>query len=124
MATITGTITGVTLLRASGSRKTYHVTADFGAYTGSADTAALAAVGATIAAKVRNGKTNTLISAVCVGAGRDTDGQAVHFAGASVQALTVSTDALAGNLATAAGVEVEAATASKGVELAVVVDES
>lgn len=124
MATQTGTITGVSLLRASGARKTYVVTADFPAYTGASDDAKLAAVGAAIAAKTRNGKTNTLRGAICIAAGFDTAAQAVFFEGAAVAALTVSTDDLTGNLTTLADVELTSSTASVGVELAVVVDES
>lgn len=124
MATIAGTITGVTLLRAKDARKAYLVTVDFAAYTGASDDATITGVGAAIAARTRNGKTNTLRSASCIGAGRDTAAQAVHFQGASVAALTVSSDALTGELKTAAGVELTSSTASTGVELCVTVDES
>lgn len=119
MAVINGTITGVTLLRAKGDRKAYLLTADFAAYTGASDTMALLAVGAAIATKTRNGKTNTLRSGACVGAGLDTNAQAV-FTGA----LTVSTDDLTGNLTNAAGTELTTSTAAKGVEVVVVVDEA
>lgn len=123
MATIAGTITGVNVLYSSGlgsaPRKTYEVCVDFGAYTGAADDATIAGVGAAIAAKNRNGKTHTLRSAICIGPGFDTNKQAVYTG-----ALTVSSDALNGNLAVAAGTEITSTTACKGVRLAVVVDES
>lgn len=126
MATISGTITGVAALRSkeSNGRKAYLVTANFGAYTGAADSAALTGVGAAILAKTRNGKTVTLRGAVPMAAGYDTGNQAVYFTGASVQALTVSSDDLTGNLSNAAGTELTSSTASTGVELCVIVDEA
>lgn len=126
MATISGTILGVTELRTKEStgRKAYLVSCSFGAYSGSADTAALAGVGAAILAKTRNGRTVTLRGAVPAGPGYDTAAQAVYFTGASVQALTVSSDDLTGNLSNAAGTELTASTASTGVELCVIVDEA
>ena len=126
MATITGTITGVSEIRAAanGGRKAYTVTADFAAYTGASDTAALATVGATIAARTRNGKTLTLRGAVPVAPGYDTAAQAVFMTGASVQALTVSSDSLTGNLSGLDGTELTSSTACKGVELCVIVDEA
>lgn len=119
MATITGTISGVTLLRANKDRKSYLVSAGFAAYTGASDSAQLSAVGVAIAAKTRNGKTNTIRSACCVGAGLDTAAQSV-FTGA----VTVSTDDLTFNLTNAAGTELTSSTACSGVEIVVVVDES
>lgn len=126
MATIAGTITGVTLLRSKegSGRKAYLLTADFGAYTGASDDASLAGVGAAILAKTRNGKTVTLRGALPAAPGKDTNAQDVYFTGASVQALTVSTDALTGNLSIAAGTEVSTSTACKGVEICVIVDEA
>lgn len=119
MSTINGTISGVTLLRAKGDRKSYLVSARFAAYTGASDSGQLQAVGVAIAAKTRNGKTNTIRSAACVGAGSDTAAQAV-FTGA----VTVSTDDLTFNLTNAAGTELTSATACTGVEFVVIVDES
>lgn len=124
MATINGSITGVSLARAKGSRKTYQLTVDFGAYTGASDTASITGIGAAIAAKTRNGKTNTLRAVVPAGAGLDTNAQDVYFTGASVQAGTISSDDATGNLSTAAGVELTSSTAAKGVEVFAVVDES
>lgn len=123
MATIAGTITGVTLVRANGTRKTYLLTVDFAAYTGASDDASIAAVGATIAARTRNGKTNTLVAgspACSSGPGRDTAQQAVFFGGT----IAKSTDALTSNLCTAAGVEITTSTACTGCEVIVSVDES
>lgn len=126
MATISGTIKGVTLLRSqlNSGRKAYLLAVDFGAYTGASDDATIAGVGAEIAASTRSGKTVTLRGAVPVGPGYDTASQAVYFTGAAVQALTVSSDALTGNLSNAAGTELTSSTASKGVEICVIVDES
>ena len=126
MAVIAGTITGVSELRAKENtgRKAYLLTVDFATYTGSTDTISIAAVGATILAHTRNGRTVTLRGAIPVAAGYDTANQAVYATGASVQALTVSSDALTGHLGVAAGTEVTAATASKGVEICVIVDEA
>lgn len=126
MATISGTITGVSALRSKegSGRKAYLITADFAAYSGGSDTAAISGVGAAILAHTRNGKTVTLRGAVPAAAGYDTANQAVYFTGASVQAATVATDDLTGNLSNAAGTELTSATASKGVELCVIVDEA
>lgn len=126
MATIAGTITGVSLLRSKegSGRKAYLLTVDFPAYTGSGDTAQIAGVGAAILAKTRNGKTVTLRGALPAAAGKDTASQDVYFTGASVQAATVSTDALTGNLSAADGTELTSSTAAKGVELCVIVDEA
>lgn len=126
MATIAGTITGVSLLRSKEGtgRKAYLLTVDFAAYTGSGDTAQIAGVGAAILAKTRNGKTVTLRGAIPVAPGKDTAAQDVYFTGASVQAATVSSDALTGNLSAADGTELTSSTASKGVELCVIVDEA
>lgn len=126
MATIAGTITGVSLLRSKegSGRKAYLLTCDFAAYTGASDDASLAGVGAAILAKTRNGKTVTLRGAVPIAPGKDTNAQDVYFTGATVQALTVSSDSLTGNLSAAAGTELTSATASKGVEICVIVDEA
>jgi len=124
MAVINGSITGVTLVRATGARKTYLLTCDFAAYTGAADTATVTGIGAAIASKTRNGKTNTLRAVLPAGPGRDTANQDVYFTGTAVQAATISSDDATGHLAVAAGTEVSSATASKGVELVAVVDES
>lgn len=124
MATVSGTITGVSLLRAKGSRKTYLVSVNFGAYTGSADSADVKAVGAAITAHTRNGKTNTLRAGIAIGGGIDSNGQEIFLQGASSAALAVATDDLQGILSASGGTEVPTSTAATGVEIAVVVDES
>lgn len=126
MATISGTITGVSELRAKlgDGRKAYLVSVSFGAYTGASDTASISSVAATILAHTRNGKTMTLRGAVPIAPGSDTNAQAVYFTGASVQAATVSSDSLTGQLSAADGTELTSATASSGVELCVIVDEA
>lgn len=126
MSVIAGTITGVSELRAKEhpGRKAYLLTVDFAAYTGSSDTASISAVGATILAHTRNGKTVTLRGAVPIAPGYDTNAQAVYFTGTAVAAATVSSDALTGQLSAADGTELTTATACKGVELCVIVDEA
>lgn len=119
MATATGTINGITNLHVEGSRKLYKVTASFPAYTGSSDSATITGLGAAIKSHTRNGKTHTLYAAMSMGAGFDTNSQLV-YAGA----CTVSTDLITFNLSDVAGTELTAATASTGVEFAVVIDES
>lgn len=124
MAVGNGTITGATLLRANGALKTYLVTCNFGAYTGAADTATVTGLGAAILAKTRNGKTVTLRGALPIAPGLDTNAQAIYFTGTAVQAAAVSSDALTGQLSAADGTEATTATASKGVEICVIVDEA
>ncbi len=129
MATINGVIRGVSHVQGNvngaGARKSYLLSCEFPAYTGSADTATITGVGAAIATSTKNGKTNTLRGAICVGPGVDTAAQAVYCGGASVQAMTVSTDDLTGNLTVAAGTEITATTGTTtGVQVLVVVDES
>lgn len=123
MATIAGTIKGASLLTATptnyAGRKAYHVIFDIGAYTGSTDDGSLAAVGAFIAGQTDNGKTITLRSAVNAYPGLDTAAQLVYTG-----ALTVSTDALTFNLTNISGTELTSSTASTGIGLVVVVDES
>lgn len=127
MATINGTITGVSLLRAKDAYKTYLVTCSFPAYTGSADTATVTGLGAAILAKNRNGKTHTLKAVQCIGPGKDAAATPldVFFTGTSVWAGTISSDDATGHLAVAAGTEITSTTGTTvGVELAVTVLES
>lgn len=126
MAVINGTITGVSLLRSKegSGRKAYLLTCDFAAYTGASDTATVTGAGAAILAKTRNGKTLTLRGAVPIAPGKDTAAQDVYFTGTAVQAGTVSSDDLTGQLSNAAGTELTSSTACKGVELCVIVDEA
>lgn len=123
MATITGTIRGVNLKsRANQGAGTttrdhlevWEVTADFAAYTGSSDDAALALVSATISDRARDGKTRTLLWAAPAYCGADANNQAVNFTGASVAALTISTDSLTGELSSVDTVSTEV-TATSGI---------
>lgn len=79
----------------------WEVTADFGAYTGSTDTASLLAVGAAISARARDGATRTILWGAPAYCGAEvTTNQPVLFGGTAVAALTVSTDDLTGQLNT------------------------
>lgn len=113
MAVISGTIRGLTCVNRTftgyGSREAWFITADFGAYTGAADTASLAGVGAAIDATARDGKASTLRGGIPAMAGADAS-QSIYFTGTAVQALTVSTDALTGQLSVAAGTEITSST--------------
>lgn len=121
-----GTITGVSLIAGNvngvGLRRAYLLTVSFPAYTGSSDSATITGVGAAIAAKTRKAGTNTMradAAPTCVGAGVDTNGQAIY-----IGTCTVSSDALTFNLTDGNGNELTAATASQGVQLIVPVDQS
>lgn len=108
MAAVAGTIVGINQIRApegkSPGRFLYEVFVTYTAYTASADTTTVAAVGAAIAAKRRDGKTVTLKS-VCEGqAGRH--GSTDFFN----DTLAVSTDAITGELSDDAGTEIDAAS--------------
>jgi hypothetical protein len=127
MATISGTIRDCSCLykeehAGHGTRELWLVTADFGIYEDSADDAALAAVGAAIDATARDGKTSTLRGAVPVQAGDNGAGTGAYFTGATVPALTVSSDALTGELNNASMTELDAAAGCKGLGIAVIVD--
>jgi len=107
MSTIAGTIRGCNKIRkadqAGGTStrdrtEVWEVTADFAAYTGSSDTASLAAVGAAISARARDGNTRTLLWGAPAYAGCDANNQAVLFGGTSVAALTISSDDFTGQL--------------------------
>lgn len=140
MATQNGTITGVSLLSGNPagtvgavsttnySRRAYLLTVSFPAYTGSSDTMTVTGVNTAIAAATRNGRTLTLRAAVPAFPGLDTNAQAVFAAGTSIQAMAVSntttTGDLAGNLTDAADTELTSATASSGVGIIAIVDES
>lgn len=123
-----GTINGVTNVygnfEGAGKRKAYMLAVSFPAYS-STDTVSIAGVGAAIAASTKNGKGNppTLIAGICAGPGTDTNAQAVYATGTAAQALTVSTDALTGQLSDNTGTELTSATASQGVLILVTVDE-
>lgn len=123
MATITGTIRSATLVNKDfqGAGTTVHsmtevwlLTADFAAYTGASDDAALALVSATLSSQARDGRTRTLFWAGPAIAGADANHQAVNFCGASVAALTISSDSLTGELCSVNTISTEV-TATSGV---------
>lgn len=123
MATIAGTIRSINLKckadQGAGTTtrdrlEVWEVSADFAAYTGSADDASLAAVGAAISARARDGATRTLLWGASSGCGADANNQAVAFCGTSVAALTISTDDFTGELCTVNTVSTEV-TATSGV---------
>lgn len=135
MATINGTITGVSqiLKGHSGwggssvpSRESWLLTLSFPAYTGASDSANVSAVIATINAHARDGKTRTFIAALPVGAGVDGASQAVYLCGPAAQVIaSLSTDAAAGNLADKGATELTATTGvTNGVQWEVVCDVS
>lgn len=127
MSVINGTITGVNLLKADGALKTYEVTCNFAAYTGSSDTATVTALGAAVLAHVRNGKTTTLKAVQCIGAGKDANAQDVFFTGPSTWAAAISSDDASGSdqLSDSAGSELTSTSGTtEGVKLAVTVLES
>lgn len=123
MAVVAGTIRGIQFLSSSlsltgtGSDETYLVTAGFGAYDASEDTASLPGVGAAISASTRDGKTRTLRGAVGSGAALDNAGQAVY-----IGVPTISTDDLTFSLtAVDRTTEVADFTSVSGVQCIVVV---
>jgi hypothetical protein len=115
MAVIAGTIRGLTcvsrVFTGFGSREGWLITADYAAYSGAADTASLVGIGAAIDATCRDGKVSTLRSGACAFPGADTAKQLVFFTGTAVQALTVSSDNLTGQLSDVTGSELAASTA-------------
>jgi hypothetical protein len=115
MAVIAGTIRGLTcvsrVFTGFGSREGWLITADYAAYSGAADTASLVGIGAAIDATCRDGKVSTLRSGACAFPGADTAKQLVFLTGTAVQALTVSSDNLTGQLSDATGSELAASTA-------------
>jgi hypothetical protein len=122
MANIDGTIRGVSLYSKAFSetgttttrdrREVWLVTADFAAYTGSSDVSRILAVGAAISDHCHDGKTRTVRFGVPAFAGGDTNNQSVFFTGTAVEAATVSSDDLTGQLSVADGTEV---TSTSGV---------
>lgn len=133
MSAIAGTITGVSQIlkgnsgwggTSTPSRETWLLTLSFAAYTGSSDTASVAAVIATINAHARDGKTRTFIAALPAGAGVDGASQAVYLCGPAAQVIaSLSSDAAAGNLADKAATELTATTGvTTGVQWEVVCD--
>jgi hypothetical protein len=108
MSTVAGTIRSISLMskamEGAGTttrdrNEVWLVTADFGAYTGSSDTATIATVGAAITATARDGRTRTLMWGAPAFCGAEvTTNQPVNFGGTSVAALTISTDDFTGQL--------------------------
>jgi hypothetical protein len=121
MATISGTIRGCTLVskdyQGGGTttralQEVWLITADFAAYTGASDDATITAVPTAINSAVRDGRTRTLLWGAPAIAGTDTNNQAVNFCGASVAALTISTNDFTGELCSINAVSTEVTTTS------------
>jgi hypothetical protein len=103
-----GTIKGITLLRepfgGATGRHVAEVFVTYPAYTASSDTTTVAAVGAAIAARRRDGKTVTLKDVTQGQSGLQ--GTTEFFNGT----LAVSTDAITGQLENSSGTEIDAAS--------------
>jgi hypothetical protein len=126
MPTVTGVKTGATCIykeafAGNGTREAWLVTASFTTYTAASDDAELTLVGAYIDSIARDGKTSTLRGGIPVLAMDNGSGTGVYFSGASVQALSVSSDTLAGELNNAALTETNSAT-NTGAGIIVIVD--
>jgi hypothetical protein len=107
MAAVVGTIKGITLMGepfAGTGRHRAEVFVTYAAYTASSDTTNVAAVGAAIAARRRDGKT-VLLKDV-------TEGQSGMHGGVEFynDTLAVSTDAITGELSNIDGTEIDAAS--------------
>lgn len=128
MTTVAGNILDCACLHkeenaVGGTRELWLVACSFGTYSASADDASLADVGAAIDATARDGKSSTLRGALPVEGALTAASAVAYFTGATVQALTVSSDALTGELNNAALTEVDAASGGiKGCKIAVIVD--
>lgn len=110
MATIYGTIIGITNIRRNdtpdGARNVARIACNFAAYTGSSDSGGVSAIPTALAACLRNGKTITIRSAICSGAGSD-GAQAVYTG-----AITVSSPNMTFDLTNAAGAELTSSVAT------------
>lgn len=110
MSTVFGTLGVPSIVRRPQSpysaRGVYSVSAKFGVYTGSSDHAGISGVAAAVTASMRDGKTRTLKSVVCVGAGSDA-AQDI-YAGA----CTVSADLCTFELQNSAGTELTSSVAT------------
>ena len=107
MTAVAGTIKGVMLLGEPHSGTGRHmalVTVSFPAYTASSDTTNVAAVGAEIAARRRDGKTVLLKDVTEGPAGLEGGVEFYH------DTLAVSTDAITGELSDIDGTEINAAS--------------
>ena len=108
MSAVAGTIVGIQLLKepydGDSGRGVAEVFVEYGAYEDGGDTSTVAGVGAAIAAMRRDGKTITLKS-VC-------EGQCGLQGGVEFfnDTLTVSTDAINGELSDTDGTEIDAAS--------------
>lgn len=123
MATVYGTILGVVNVKRNdtpdGARNVARIAVDFGAYTGSSDSGAVSAVTTAIQNSLRNGKTATIRSAICSGAG--SDGTQAIYTGA----ITVSSPNMTFDLTNAAGSELTSSVATtRPVMIDVAFDES
>lgn len=123
MATITGTLRGCTnvskAMEGAGTTtrdlmEVWLLTYDFAAYTGSSDDATVTGVPAAINARVRDGRTRTLLWGAPAYCGADANNQPVNFTGTSVAALTISTNDFTGELSAVNTVSTEV-TATSGV---------
>jgi hypothetical protein len=126
MAVITGTVAGITNVRRNdtpdGARCTARLACNFAAYTGSSDSGGLSSVAAAIQAVLRNGKTITPRFAMCVGAGADTNLQAVYTGAITISATPFH---FTFDLTTLAGTELTSSTATiRPVQIDVAFDES
>jgi hypothetical protein len=108
MGAKSGTIVGIVMsgepFGGATSRHRAEVFVTYPAYTASTDTTTVAAVGAAIAAKRRDGKTVALTD-VCQGQS-GSDGTTEFYN----DTLAVSTDAITGELSDIAGTEIDAAS--------------
>jgi hypothetical protein len=107
MAAVVGTIKGIKLVGepfAGTGRHYAEVAVTYAAYSASSDTTNVAAVGAAIAARRRDGKTVTLKDV--------TEGQTGMHGGVEFfnDTLAVSTDAITGELSNSGGTEIDAAS--------------
>lgn len=103
MTDFPGTIRGVSCVSrtfsGSGAEEVWLITADFGAYTASGNSASIANVAATISARARDKWTRTLKAGMPAFAGIDASGAASYMIGATnTTALDVSSDSLVGDL--------------------------
>lgn len=123
MATVAGTVTGVTLLSGpgtgAGNRKVYEVAASFTVYTASSDSAQITGIQDRIEEITKSGKTLTLISAGPGNPGVNTAGVAVY----AIMPVTNTSGTLAFELGSDATTEANTA-ACAGVKFICVVDES
>ncbi len=123
MSTLSGTIDGVSLVRASdngvGARKTYEVACTFTQTFTAGDVAQLVSVDTAVSGAVKNGKTFTVRSMAQSQPGLDAGGTAVYVVGTLTNTSGTLTFGLGGTTTNAA------ATGSiTGVRLLVIGDES